>query len=247
MNHLSKRLSTLLLTLSLTGAVAPILPPLLAKTPEATTANRVYDKVNPAVVTVRGDGGHGSGFLISSDGYIVTNAHVVKGQPAVVTVMMANGATEIAADVVGFATGGVDLALLKINRRGKTFPTIQFGDASAVRVGDSIYAIGTPLRESNHNTFTSGMISAIREDGQQIQHSAAINLGNSGGPLINDKGELIGVNTSVQVSRVFDADGELIGRNTGNIGISYAVSVDLVRKFIADARQGKISPISTTD
>jgi serine protease Do len=239
-------LSTLLLTLSLTGTVTLTPPPLLAKTPEATTANRVYAKVNPAVVTVRGKNGYGTGFLISSDGYIVTNAHVVKGEPAVLTVMMANGKTEIAADVVGFATGGVDLALLKINLR-KNFPTIQFGDASAVRVGDSVYAIGTPITESNHNTFTSGMVSAIREDGQQIQHSAAINQGNSGGPLINDKGELIGVNTSIQPSGVVDAEGNLIGKNTGNIGISYAVSVDLVRQFLADARQGKISPIPTTD
>jgi serine protease Do len=231
--------SILFLALSLAGSSCFIGYPFtaasaVARTPEETTANRVYAKANPAVVTVRNNNGHGSGFIVSSDGYIITNAHVVKGQPAVVTVMMADGKTEMPADVVGFATDGVDLALLKINRQGK-LPTLQLGNAKSLRVGDSVYAIGTPLGEINQNTFTSGMVSAFREDGQTIQHNAAINSGNSGGPLLNDNGEAIGVNTYI------------ITRNGGNVGINFAIGANTVRQFLSDARQGKVSPIATIE
>ena len=119
----SKIFTTLLLaTLTCGGISTAYLAPAIAKTPVASTANRVYTKANPAVVTIRGIGGHGSGFIISADGYVITNAHVVKGQPAVVTLMMADGKTELPADVVGFGKNGLDLALLKINRRGRKFP-----------------------------------------------------------------------------------------------------------------------------
>ena len=149
MMNANKLYSLLLLTFSLAGSLSLdlglFLPaPAVARTAEETTSNRVYTRANPAVVTVRVNGGHGSGFIISGN-YVVTNAHVVKGQPAVVTVIMADGKTEIPVDVVGFATGGVDLALLKINRPGK-FPTLALGNVKSLKVGDSVYAIGTPLR-----------------------------------------------------------------------------------------------------
>ena len=224
----------LLATLTCGGISTADLIPAAAKTPAASTANRVYDKANPAVVTIRNNNGHGSGFIISSDGYVVTNAHVVKGQPAVVTLIMADGKTEIPADLVGFGKDGLDLALLKINRRGQKFPTVALSKTTS-RVGDNTYAIGTPLHEAFKNTFTTGIVSAIREDGKYIQHNAAINKGNSGGPLLNDKSEVIGVNTLG------------FGRDTGNVGINYAIGVDLVRQFAIDARQGKSSPIATID
>jgi serine protease Do len=236
--------SALLLTLSLTSGIAITPPPLLAKTPAATTANRVYEKVNPAVVTIRSNSGWGSGFIISADGFVITNAHVLKGQSAVVTLMMADGKTEMPADVVGFAKGGVDLALLKINRRQK-FPSINLGKTNSIRVGDAVYAIGTPLGEGNQNTFTAGMVSAIREGGKTIQHSAPINRGNSGGPLVNERGEIIAVNTANDLANVIDGEGNPIGTNTGSVGIGYALSVDLVRKFLLDVKQGNISPVAT--
>ena len=231
----TKILATLLLaTLTCGGISTADLIPAAAKTPAASTANRVYDKANPAVVTIRNNNGHGSGFIISSDGYVVTNAHVVKGQPAVVTLIMADGKTEIPADLVGFGKDGLDLALLKINRRGQKFPTVALSKTTS-RVGDNTYAIGTPLHEAFKNTFTTGIVSAIREDGKYIQHNAAINKGNSGGPLLNDRSEVIGVNT-------------LLYSPTGaNIGLNYAISVDLVRQFAIDARQGKSSPVATID
>jgi serine protease Do len=92
-------------------------PPVIAKTVTEQTASNVYRRANPAVVTVRvGERAHGSGFIISQDGFVVTNAHVAAGAPSVVTLMMADGKTEIPADVIGFARDGVDLALLKINK-----------------------------------------------------------------------------------------------------------------------------------
>jgi serine protease Do len=238
--------SALLLALSLTSGTAITPAPLLAKTPAATTANRVYEKVNPAVVTIRNNNGWGSGFIISADGFVITNAHVLKGQSAVVTLMMADGKTEMPADVVGFAKGGVDLALVKINRRQK-FPTINMGKTSSIRVGDAVYAIGTPLAERNQNSLTAGMVSAIRDGGQTIQHSAPINPGNSGGPLINERGEIIAVNTAGAIARVEDSEGNTIGRNIGSSGIGYALSVDMVRKFLADVKQGNISAVATID
>ena len=230
----------LLTTLTYTGITTSLLPPATAKPPTTTSANRVFAKANPAVVMIRGINGWGSGFIISSNGHIVTNAHVVAGQPAVVTVMMADGKTEMPADVVGFAKGGLDLALIKINRPNK-FPTLVPGDARSIRVGDNIYAIGTPLAEVNQNTFTAGIVSGLRIDGRIIQHNAAINKGNSGGPLLNDKGEVIGVNTGGRTAKVICNDGEVCGVSTGNVGINYAIGIDLIRAFVQDASAGKIS------
>ncbi|WP_310414980.1 trypsin-like peptidase domain-containing protein [Chamaesiphon sp. OTE_8_metabat_110] len=224
--------SLLLATLTCSGFSTAYLIPAVAKTPAATTANRVYAKANPAVVMIRGNKGWGSGFIISPDGYVITNAHVVKGQPAVVTLLMADGKTEIPADLVGFGKDGLDLALLKINRRGRKFPTVAPAKTAA-RVGDNAYAIGTPLDEAFQNTFTTGIVSALRDGGKYIQHSAPINPGNSGGPLLNDSGEVIGVNTGG------------FGRATGNVGLNYAIGVNLLRQFVIDARQGKSSPVAT--
>ena len=235
-------LTLLLTTLTYTGITTNphTLLPATAKTPEANTANRVYEKANPAVVMIRGINGWGSGFIISTNGYNVTNAHVVAGQPAVVTVMMADGKTEMPADVVGFALDGLDLALIKINRPQK-FPTLAPGNSKSIRVGDSVYAIGTPLAEFNQNTFTAGMVSGIREDSRWIQHNAAINQGNSGGPLLNDKGEVIGINTRGKGAMVICKDGNVCGVSTGNVGVNYAISIDLILSFVQDAATGKIS------
>ncbi len=238
---------TLLLTTLTYGGISTnthIIAPAVARTPEASIASRVYEQVNPAVVMIRGTTNLGSGFIVSSDGYVITNAHVARNQPAVLTVRMSDG-KELPADVVGFATGGVDLALLKINNSRK-FPTIKLGNVSSTKVGDSVYAIGTPLYEFNHNTLTNGLVSGIREDGNWIQTNAAINHGNSGGPLVNDRGELIGVNTSILRADVVDGNGKETGNySDANIGLNYAVSVDVVRKFLTDASQGEISSTPT--
>jgi serine protease Do len=237
-------LTTLLLATLTYGSISTAaIVPAIAKPPAVNTANSVYSQANPAVLTVRGNSLYGSGFIISSDGYVITNAHVMSGQPKVVTVMMADG-QEIPADVVGFATGGLDLALLKINRQGVKLPTVVLGRNKTVRIGDTVYAIGTPLGEPNSNTFTRGMVSAIRNQGEWIQHDASIHRGNSGGPLLNERGEVIGVNTEGAFADVICADGEICAKSWAN-GISKSISVDVVRQFITDLRQGKGSPVST--
>jgi serine protease Do len=245
MMNTAKLYSTLLLALSLTGgmAISNIASPAVANATESATGVNVYDRVNPAVVTVWANQAQGSGFIVSADGYVVTNAHVVKGASSIVTVMMADGKTELAADVVGFGKDGLDLALLKINRRGK-LPTVKLGDARSIKVGETVYAIGTPRKDELHNSLTRGIVSGVRDDGTRIQHDVTINGGNSGGPLINDRGEVIGVNTSGLTSDVIGQNGEIM-INTGNIGINYAISVGLVRQFILDARQGNVSPVAT--
>jgi serine protease Do len=218
-------------------------PPAIAKTVSEQIDSRVYKIANPAVVIVRsGESSHGSGFIVSQDGWVITNAHVVADAPSVVTLMMADGKTEVPADVVGFAQGGVDLAVLKISKR-RNLPTIKLGSSRSIEVGDRVYAIGTPLGEENQNTFTMGIVSALRTG--IVQHSAAINLGNSGGPLLNRQGEVIGVNTAGAFTLVLCADGEYCGRSIGHAGIGYAIGVDELKAFISDIKTGNLSAVST--
>jgi serine protease Do len=218
-------------------------PPVIAKTVTEQTASNVYKRANPAVVTVRvGEKAHGSGFIISQDGFVVTNAHVAAGAPSVVTLMMADGKTEIPADVIGFARDGVDLALLKINKR-RNLPIVRLGTSRSIEVGNQIYAIGTPLEEKNQNTFSPGIVSALRTG--IVQHTASINPGNSGGPLLNSNGEVIGVNTAIALAPVVCPDGSDCGVVRGNVGISYAITIDTVKTFLADAKANRISSVST--
>jgi serine protease Do len=241
----NKILTTFLLSTLTFGSIAANPDVIVnAKTPVSTTANRVYKKSSPAVVTIRGNYGLGTGFVINASGYVLTNAHVVGDEPEVVTVMMADGKTEMPADVVGFGLNGVDLALLKINRQ-KKLPTLSLGSQKSIQVGDRVYAIGSPLGEERFGTLTAGMVSSLRDGGRSIQHDAAISPGSSGGPLLNDNGEVIGVNTSITTGKVVCNDGQICGRTINNIGLNYAISIDVVRSFLQDVSKGKISSRST--
>ncbi|MBS9395364.1 MAG: trypsin-like serine protease [Dolichospermum sp. LBC05a] len=206
----------------------------------AEEANRVCMKGGAAVVTVKGNG-HGSGFLVSQDGLIITNAHVVNRGPSVVTVVFRDG-RQVPADVIGFARGGVDLAALKIQNR-RNLPHLILA-ASTAKVGYPVFAIGSPLDADNRDTCTQGNISRIRPDGI-IQHTATLNPGNSGGPLLNTKGEVIGVNTSVAVSPVLDDAGNQVAVVPGGTGINFSQPGAKVKSFLADIKQKKVSPIST--
>ncbi|MEM6753819.1 MAG: trypsin-like peptidase domain-containing protein, partial [Cyanobacteria bacterium P01_C01_bin.38] len=199
----------------------------IAQTAEEQIARSVYKKASPAVVTVKDGKVHGSGFVVSQDGLIITNAHVVQGSPSVVTVVFADG-KQLPADVMGFAKGGLDLAVLKIHRQ-KNLSALALAAEGSAEVGDRVFALGSPL--SLNDTFTQGNINRIdRKDGR-IQHDAVIQPGNSGGPLLNTKGQVIGVNTSQ------------IGRT--NIGINFAIPVSKLRSFVAAVRKGDLSPVST--
>ncbi len=168
----------------------------------------VVTAVSPAVVTVLNEqrldssdsslvpAGSGTGFIIDTDGHIVTNWHVVDGGQQF-EVVLANGETR-AAELIG-SDRLSDLAVVRIE--GDLPGTVAFGDSDALRPGQSVLAIGSPLGTFT-NTVTRGIVSATGRDfpGSQnysnlIQHDAAINPGNSGGPLFNLRGEVIGVNT----------------------------------------------------
>ncbi|MFG3818669.1 trypsin-like peptidase domain-containing protein [Limnothrix redekei] len=190
---------------------------------------RVYRTASPAVVSIETSSSTGSGSIVSTDGLILTNAHVVDDAASPVTVVLADG-QKFEADILGFAEGSLDLAMLKL-RGASGLPVVPIAPPGSVEVGQRAFAIGNPFGKFQ-NTFTVGIVSRLDNLEGLIQTDAAINPGNSGGPLLNSKGQLIGVNTSIYVDR----DGG------GNIGIGFAISTDRVLDFLAKARSGDLRP-----
>jgi serine protease Do len=173
--------------------------------------------------------GEGSGFIVSADGLIVTNAHVAGGADKI-TISLDDG-SELPATLQGIDEK-TDLALLKVEA-GKPLPYVTFGDSSKVRVGEAVVAVGNPFGLGG--TVTAGIVSATgREIGSGpyddfLQVDAPINRGNSGGPTFNLKGEVVGVN-----SAIFSPSG-------GSVGIGFAISSNLAKQVIADLQDdGKI-------
>lgn len=161
---------------------------------------RVVEAVSPAVISVSGErGGAGSGFLISSDGFAVTNSHVVAGREQLLA--ETDSGDRVDASVVG-DDPATDIALLRLSARDLPFSDI--GDSEALRVGQLVIAMGSPL--GLQSTVSTGVVSArgrsLRgQDGRLIenivQHTAPINPGNSGGPLVDSHGRVVGVNTAI--------------------------------------------------
>jgi serine protease Do len=186
---------------------------------------RVYQKASPAVVSINTGSGTGSGSIISRDGLVLTNAHVVQGASRTVTFTLSDS-RRLPADIIAFANNGLDLAVLKI-RGQNNLPTMTLARSGSVQVGQRAFAIGNPFGQFQ-NTFTVGIVSRIDRERGLIQTDAAINPGNSGGPLLNSQGELIGVNTAIFTS----------GSTGGNIGLGFAIALDRVQPFLAAVRQG---------
>jgi serine protease Do len=214
----------------------------LARTDTEQEANRVCETGSKAVVTIKNGKGHGSGFLVSPEGLIITNAHVVEGGPRVVTVVFKDG-QQAPADVIGFANGGVDLAALRIYKR-QNLPHLSLASTNSAKVGYRVFAIGTPLNPEYRDTCTQGNISSIRQNGI-IQHTASTNQGNSGGPLLNAQGQVIGVNTWGGIAPVFDRFGNQFAYTPSGTGINLALTVGQVQSFIADVRNKQVSREST--
>jgi len=168
----------------------------------------VYDTVDlvelmlPSVVyvesTFRTGAGSGSGIILTDDGYILTNAHVIEGATSVM--VKTNDQKEYSAEIVGYDSS-YDVGVLKIKG---TFTAAEFGDSDKAKIGESVIAIGTPFSEEFFQTVTKGIVSGIRKDIvftelgapiNAIQHDAVINGGNSGGPLVNMYGQVIGINS----------------------------------------------------
>ena len=181
--------------------------------------------------------GFGSGVIISTDGYIVTNNHVIDGANEIEVTM--NDNQTYTAKLIG-GDESTDIALLKIE--GDSFPVVPFGDSDALKVGEWVLAVGNPFNLTS--TVTAGIVSAKgrgsvfsdyggrrgRSQTQEkiqsfIQTDAAVNPGNSGGALVNTKGELVGINTAIY-------------SETGNfVGYSFAIPISMVKKVVTDIKQ----------
>ena len=213
-------------------------PPLA--TPEGgLTLQEIYVKCIPSVASIttqaRTGSATGTGVILSEDGYIVTNYHVIEGGESY-TVQLTDERI-LAARLVG-SDPTSDLAVLHIDADGLT--SAEFGDSDVLRVGDSVVAIGDPLGVEYRGTMTDGIVSAINRNvnvnGRTmtlIQTNAALNSGNSGGPLINSSGQVIGINT-IKVGAFTDRAGvEGLG-----FAIPSAVVKDIVSQIIS---QGYVS------
>jgi serine protease Do len=196
----------------------------LAQDQTEETNVRVYEQASPAVVSIDTEKTNGSGTIITPDGLVLTNAHVV-AEEITVNVVLADG-QEMVADVVAFGDVGLDLAVLQI-RDASNLPTVPIAPSGSVKVGQRAFAIGNPFGQFQ-GTLTVGIVSRIDRDRNLIQTDAAINPGNSGGPLLNSQGQLIGVNTAIFTR----------GRGGGNIGIGFAILVDQIPPFLQAVKDG---------
>jgi putative serine protease PepD len=199
------------------------------------SAQQVYDRSKGAVayVTATGSSGEatGSGFVVSTDGYLVTNAHVIDGATSI-EVKIGDGKA-LTARLVG-KDASTDLALLKVDPGDQKLTALTLGDSSAVEVGDPTFAIGNPF--GLDRTLTTGVVSALQRQitspngfsiDDVIQTDAALNSGNSGGPLLNAAGEVIGVNSQIESSG-----------SGGSVGIGFAVPSDTVAEVVAALKGG---------
>ena len=179
---------------------------------------------DPRQMPQRRTEGQGSGFLIDADGYIVTNNHVAGGADEI-TVTLQDG-RKFEASLVG-SDPKTDLALVKVE--ASSLPYVAFGDSDKARVGDWVVAIGNPFGLGG--TATAGIVSARGRDinsgpyDDYLQLDAPINFGNSGGPVFNTAGEVVGVNTAI------------FSPNGGNIGIGFAIPSNQAKDIIADLRE----------
>ena len=204
----------------------------VAETPESFTNTAAVSLPAVVNITAYGNSGYqesgGSGVIISSDGYIATNYHVVEEGRAFKVSL--DNKRDYRAEVIG-VDPTTDLALIKIDAEG--LPALRFGDSDRARVGEWVLAVGNPF--DLNSTVTAGIVSAkgraigILDDRYRIesfiQTDAVVNPGNSGGALVNTKGELIGINTAI------------LSKNGGYEGYSFAVPSNLAKKIMRDLRE----------
>lgn len=207
---------------------------------DGLSGEEIYAKVSPSVVSIQavnltsGEGGTGSGVIMSADGYIITNNHVVVDentgvQQDKITVYMSDG-TSFPAEVIGLDEQ-TDLAVLKIGPAGTTLTPAEFGDSNSLLVGEEVYAIGSPGGLNLANTITGGHISALNRDitiddrvMSLIQTDAAINPGNSGGALINKYGQVIGITSAKLGISYYE-------------GLGFAIPMDTVKPIVDELIQ----------
>jgi serine protease Do len=180
----------------------------------------------------------GTGFIISKDGYILTNNHVVEGATKIEVFLYGDEDVSYQAKVIG-RDPLTDSALIELTEKpSRELAEVKFGDSSQIAPGDWVMAIGNPFSLSH--TVSVGVVSAARPGGlpvadgrfaDVIQTDAAINPGNSGGPLLNVRGEVIGINTAIYAD----------SRQAGNMGIGFAIPINVVRDLLPQLRGGKVT------
>jgi len=208
----------------------------------AMSAKDVLARVEPAVVTVQLRGGGatstGTGMILSADGEVLTNAHVVEGRGQI-QVTLFNETKPRNASLIGSDRTN-DLALLKVEG-GSGLPTVTLGDSDAAAVGDAVVAIGNALALPGGPTVTTGIVSAKGRTLDQLdgllQTDAAINPGNSGGPLVDAKAEVIGINTAV----LRDTSGGAAAE-----GIGFAIASNTAKPIVEELRKAGGGPIRTS-
>jgi putative serine protease PepD len=190
-------------------------------------AESVYRRAAAGVVEIGAGGARGAlgtGFVVDDEGHIVTNQHVVSGA-AEITVAFADG-TEVSAEVNG-TDPSTDIALLEVDVPASELEPLELGRSGSLTVGQDVYAIGNPY--GLERTLTAGIVSAVDRRIQApngytisgaIQTDAAINSGNSGGPLLDEQGRVVGVTAQIE------------SQTGGNVGIGYAVPIDLVKSVV---------------
>ncbi|MFB2891627.1 S1C family serine protease [Aerosakkonemataceae cyanobacterium BLCC-F50] len=202
-------------------------PPLLVQNrqtmPESTIGSdseqvgiQVYQRALPAFVTINAGSSSGSGTIVRADGLVLTNEHVVRGARRGIVIVVANNGDRYRGRVLATDVAN-DLALIQLETNNR-FPVIPLAESSGIQVGQRVYAIGSPFGLSG--TLTTGILSRIGRNGD-LQTDASLNPGNSGGPLLNSQGQLIGVNKAI-----LSPDGR------SNSGIGFATSAPIARRFI---------------
>jgi S1-C subfamily serine protease len=210
---------------------------------ECLSAADVFEQVRPSVVEItsaisNGFGpqgqGTGTGIVIDTDGHILTNNHVIAGAQTI-EVTFHDGSTATA-DIIGRDPAN-DLAVIKVDPSGRDLFAAELGDSDELRVGDPVLAIGNPF--NLEATLTQGIVSAIdrtytpgtgtRPIREMIQTDAAVNPGNSGGPLLNCRGEVIGVNSLLE-----NPSGDSV-----NVGVAFAVAVNTAKRSLPDMLSGQ--------
>ena len=234
-------------------------PAAFAKQGDRLTINQIYSRSAPGVVQITAitvqqvqpdpffgnpfgspskqtQQALGSGFVLDKAGHIITNYHVVQGASRV-EVSFSNN-EQVKARVVG-SDPSTDIAVLQVNAHSRALIPLQLGNSDSVNVGDSVVAIGNPF--GLDRSITAGIVSALQRPIQApngftidhvIQTDAALNHGNSGGPLLNAQGRVIGVNAQIQTGGISD----------GNVGIGFAIPINTVRTVVAQLiAHGKVA------
>ena len=211
---------------------------------KALTATQLYQQDSTGVVAIKAvtsEGeDEGTGIVLGEQGLILTNDHVIKGATSLTVDASGSSKKTTSATLVG-EEANEDLALIKVNPSGLGLKPLTLASSSSVQVGDTVYAIGTPY--GLEETFTKGIVSALNReiaapDGAKIsgaiQTDAALNPGNSGGPLLNEQGEVIGVNSQIASDAAHSE-----GSQPGSTGVGFAIASNLVAAAVKKIEAGE--------